>query len=157
HGTLAISGPLPIEFLRGCGLPEPLIDYLPSLLNEAIQFYSCFISHSSADGEFTTRLHSDLQTAGVRCWFAPEDLKIGERFRLRIEDSIRIHDKLLLVLSQNAIASEWVETEVEAAFERERREKRTVVFPVRVDDAVMETQAAWASDIRRTRHIGDFR
>jgi hypothetical protein len=31
--TLAKSGPLPINFLRGCGLPNSLITYLPSLLN----------------------------------------------------------------------------------------------------------------------------
>jgi hypothetical protein len=31
-----------------------------------------------------------------------------------------------------------------------------VLFPVRLDDAVMDAQAGWAADIRRTRHIGDF-
>jgi len=39
HRTLALSGQLPLSFLRGCGLPDKLIDYLPSLLwNQAIQF-----------------------------------------------------------------------------------------------------------------------
>jgi hypothetical protein len=42
--TLSLSKDLPISFLRGCGLPDNLIEYLPSLLAEAIQFYSCFIS-----------------------------------------------------------------------------------------------------------------
>jgi hypothetical protein len=32
-----------------------------------------------------------------------------------------------------------------------------VLFPIRTDDAVMDTTAAWAADIRRTRHIADFR
>ena len=31
-----------------------------------------------------------------------------------------------------------------------------VLFPIRLDDAVMETDQAWASNLRRTRHIGDF-
>jgi hypothetical protein len=30
------------------------------------------------------------------------------------------------------------------------------VFEVRLDDAVMETDQAWAADIRRMRNIGDF-
>jgi hypothetical protein len=30
-------------------------------------------------------------------------------------------------------------------------------FPIHLDDAVMETDQAWASNLRRTRHIGDFR
>jgi hypothetical protein len=32
-----------------------------------------------------------------------------------------------------------------------------VLFPVRVDDAVMETKKAWAGKLRRSRNIGDFR
>jgi hypothetical protein len=92
----------------------------------------------------------------VRCWYAPEDLKIGDRFRDRIEESIRFHDKVLLVLSANSINSPWVQTEVEAALERERREKRSVLFSIRLDEEVMETTQAWAADLRRTRHIGDF-
>src|SRR5262249_47950064 len=36
--VLARSGPLPLAFLRGCGLPERLIEYLPSILNEPLQF-----------------------------------------------------------------------------------------------------------------------
>jgi len=46
---------------------------------------------------------------------------------------------------------------VETAFEQERRDNKTVLFPVRLDDAVMETQNAWAADVKRTRQIGDFR
>jgi hypothetical protein len=75
--TLKNSGPLPIAFLRGAGLPDNLIEYLPSLLNEAIQRYSCFISHSSKDKDFAERLHADLQNKGVRCWLAPHDMPIG--------------------------------------------------------------------------------
>jgi uncharacterized protein YjbI with pentapeptide repeats len=62
--TLKSSGPLPIAFLRGVGLPDNLIEYLPSLLNTAIQFYSCFISYSGKDQAFAERLHSDLQKQG---------------------------------------------------------------------------------------------
>jgi len=31
-----------------------------------------------------------------------------------------------------------------------------VLFPVRLDDTVMQTSEAWAADIRRMRHITDF-
>jgi uncharacterized protein YjbI with pentapeptide repeats len=79
HRTLQRSGPLPLAFLRGVGLPDNLIDYLPSLLNQSIQFFSCFISYSSKDQEFADRLHADLQNKGVRCWFAPHDMPIGAK------------------------------------------------------------------------------
>jgi hypothetical protein len=93
----------------------------------------------------------------VRCWLASEDLKIGDQFRQVIDREVHQRDKLLLVLSEHSIGSRWVETEVEAALERERQGNQTVLFPVRLDDVVMNTDKAWAADIRRTRHIGDFR
>ena len=68
HQTLTKSGRLPLSFLRGCGLPEILIDYIPALfLDNPIEFYSCFISYSTADSDFADRLYADLQNKGVRC------------------------------------------------------------------------------------------
>ncbi|HEU5375784.1 MAG TPA: TIR domain-containing protein [Ktedonobacteraceae bacterium] len=51
------------------------------------------------------RLHADLQAEGVRCWFAPEDMKIGNRIRQRIDEAIHLQDKLLLLLSVHSLAS----------------------------------------------------
>ena len=155
--TLYLSqGNIPEVFLRGAGVPDTMIDYLHSLTGKAIDFYSCFISYSSKDQDFAERLYADLQSKEVRCWFTPEDLKIGDKFRPRIDESIRIHDKLLLVLSASSVTSQWVEQEVETALERERREGRTVLFPIRVDNAIMTTKDGWPTFIRNTRHIGDF-
>ena len=112
---------------------------------------------STKESDFAQRLHADLQVKGVRCWFAPEDLKIGDNFRMRIDESIRVYDKLMVILSANSINSPWVEEEVEAAIEKEHRQNKLVLFPIRLDDAVMETEQAWASNLHRMRHIGDFR
>jgi len=83
-------------------------------------------------------------------------LKIGDRFRQRIDEAIRIHNKLLVILSEDSVSSAWVEEEVESALGRERKENRLELFPVRIDDAVMSSEQAWASSLRRIRHIGDF-
>jgi uncharacterized protein YjbI with pentapeptide repeats len=150
------EGVIPEAFLRGAGLTDALIDYAHSLTQYPI-YYSCFISYSSKDHDFAERLHADLQSKGVRCWFAPEDMKIGDKIRPRIDEAIRIHEKLLLVLSEHSVESAWVEKEVETAFEKERQQNGLVLFPIRLDGTVMKTTKAWAADIRRTRHIGDFR
>jgi hypothetical protein len=147
---------IPEKFLRGAGVPEDFIVYMRSLAAKPIEFYSCFISYSSKDQEFTERLYADLQSEGVRCWFAPEDLKIGDKFRTRIDESIRSYDKLMVVLSENSIRSPWVEEEIEAALEKERQQNKLVLFPLRLNDAVMQTQQAWAASLRRMRHIGEF-
>jgi hypothetical protein len=152
------QGKIPEIFLRNAGVPDSIIEAIPSLVSslKPIDFYSCFISYSSKNHDFAERLHADLLVKGVRCWLDKEDLKIGEKFRPRIDEAIRRHDKLLLVLSQYSVKSTWVETEVETAFEKERRSKKLVLFPIRLDEAVMRTRQAWATDIRRQRHIGDF-
>jgi hypothetical protein len=151
------KGKIPDTFLRGCGVPETFITFAKSLVASPIEFYSCFISYSSKDGDFATEIHGKLQAQQVRCWKDSEDLKIGDRFQDVIENAIRLHDKLLVVLSENSVNSPWVEREVQAAFEKEQRQGSTMLFPVRLDDAVMDCPRAWAADIRRTRHIGDFR
>jgi TIR domain/Pentapeptide repeats (8 copies) len=156
HRTMAISGPLPLAFLRGCGLPDEFIDYLPSLLSQPIQFYSCFISYSTKDQLFVERLHADLQNKNVRCWFAPHDLPIGAKTWDAIDEAIRVRDKVLLVLSQAAIDSDWVEDEVNRAYAEERDRKALVLFPVRIDDSVMTTNEPWARKLRDQRNIGDF-
>lgn len=142
---------------QGASVGNPLVRYVQSFRVMPIEYYSCFISYSNSDLGFVERLYNDLQSRRLKCWFAPEDLKIGDPFTERIEESIRLHDKLLLVLSEASVKSPWVEREVAAAMERERRQDRLVLVPVRIDDAVMTSDRAWAAEIRRNRHIGDFR
>jgi hypothetical protein len=101
-------------------------------------------------------LYADLQSNHIRCWFAPEDLKIGDKIRTGIDEAIHLHDKLLLILSKSSVASGWVEREVKTALAKERKEKRTVLFPVRVDKAVFESPFDWATEIRHERNIGNF-
>jgi uncharacterized protein YjbI with pentapeptide repeats len=151
------GGNIPETFLRGAGVSDTFITYARSLVANPIEYYTCFISYSSQDQKFAERLHTDLQSKGIRCWFAPEDLRIGEKFRQRIDESIHLYDKLLLLLSEHSVSSSWVETEVESAMEKEHLQKKLVLFPIKLDETAMETSQAWAADIRRTRHIGDFR
>jgi uncharacterized protein YjbI with pentapeptide repeats len=157
HRTLQRSGQLPLPFLRGLGLPDNFIEYLPSLLKQAVQHYSCFISYSAKDQAFAERLHADLQNKGVRCWFAPHDMPTGAKIWDAIDEAIKLRDKLLLILSENSIESDWVEDEVQKAFAEERDRKELVLFPVRIDDAVMETPKPWARKLRDQRNVGDFR
>ena len=152
------QGKIPEIFLRKAGVPESIIEQIPALIGslKTIDYYTCFISYSSKDEDFAKKLYTDLQSNGVRCWFAPEDMKIGEKFWHRIDESIKLYDKLLVVLSQHSVESEWVEREVIAAQEKERQLKKPVLFPITLDEAFKLTNAPWAADIRRSRHTGNF-
>ena len=70
---------------------------------------------------------------GVRCWFAPYDVKSGRKLHEQIDEAIRMYQKLLLVLSPSSMESEWVKTEIAKARRRETREKnKRMLFPVRL-------------------------
>lgn len=163
--TLTKSGHMPREFLRGCGLNESAIQAVYANDQETLDinlgsegdYFSCFISYSSRDESFAGKLHFDLQEKGVRCWYAPHDMKIGERILDSIYAAIRQREKLLLILSEKSVTSEWVRDEVERAFAEERDRGDSVIFPVRIDDEVMNSNMPWALKIRENRHIGDFK
>ena len=131
YRTLAKSGPVSVNFLRGCGLPETQITSLRSML--ANDFYSCFISYSGHDQIFADRLHADLQNKGVRCWFAPHDVRGGRKLHEQLDEAIRVYDRLLLILSVHSMNSEWVKTEIANARQKELSERRQVLFPVSLE------------------------
>jgi len=62
------------------------------------------------------------------------------------------YDKLLVVLSEHSVGSQWVEHEVEMALAKERGENHTVLFPIRLDEAIMEMEYdGWPSEVKHTR------
>ena len=160
HRTIAKSGDLPLAFLRGVGLPDWLIETYRGYLASPIQVYSCCISYATADDLFAKRLHADLQDHGVRCWFAGEDLKIpegqlGYDHHQAIDNEIRRRHKLLIALSETSITRPWVKWEVEEALDEEQRRGKPILFPIRLDDAILGATTGWATDVKR-RFIGDF-
>lgn len=130
------KGKIPESFLRGCGVPESLITQMHSLVSaeDGIEFYSCFISYSGKDEDFARRLHEKMRDARLRVWFAPEEIKGGKKLHEQIETAIRVYDKLLIVLSEASLQSEWVMTELRKARKAERQSGKRKLFPVRLVD-----------------------
>ena len=139
--TLQKSKEVPTEFFEGCGVPDSLITYLPSLLGQPFEFYSCFISYSTADTEFCDRLHSRMRQEHLRVWYSPHDIQGGKTLIDQIDSAIRLHNKLLIVLTEHSMRSDWVATEIRKARQREEKEGKRVLFPIRLVD--YETIQAW--------------
>lgn len=157
HTLYRSRGQIPEAFLKGVGLDAHFISKITALFGgKTPQYYSCFISSSQKDESFARRLYDDLQKRKVHCYFAYEDMPIGAKIRPEVEEKIHLYDKVLLVISENSIESRWVENEVESALEREAKTQKNILLPVRIDDAVMETDKAWAATIRRQVNMGDF-
>ncbi|MFT3827392.1 MAG: toll/interleukin-1 receptor domain-containing protein [Chitinophagaceae bacterium] len=110
---------------------------------DAPPFYSVFISYSTKDEAFCQALYNSLKNVGIRVWFAPINMKAGQKIHQQVSDAIRQYDKLLLVLSEASIESGWVGTEIFAARDREIREGKQLLFPIRLSsfDVIQKWQA----------------
>ena len=117
------QGKMPEIFLRGCGLPDEIISYYPSLISsaKAIDFYSCFISYSHANKSFAQRLHDQLQAKGIRCWLDSHEILPGDNIYKEIERGVRLWDKVLLCASKDSLTSGWVDDELKHAFAKEKK------------------------------------
>jgi hypothetical protein len=120
-------------------------------------FQSCFLSYSARDSAFAEHLYLRLQRDQVNVWFAPKDLPYGDKIRDGVQEALLQRDRTLVILSQNSVSSQWVETEVETAMEIERKTgRREVLLPLAIDDSIDTLSTGWAADIRRIRNIGRF-
>jgi uncharacterized protein YjbI with pentapeptide repeats len=117
---IASSGRIHEAFLRGVGLPDEWIAYIPSLVGHGIEFFSCFISYSSLDKHFALRLHDALQSRGIRCWLDEKQLLPGQDISRELEKGIYLWDTFLLCASTNSLTSWWGRRRDQNNLEKER-------------------------------------
>ena len=151
------KGTVPDAFLRGAGIPDVLIDYARSLIDQPIEFHSCFISYSHEDKAFARLLHDRLQGQGIRCWLDEHQLLPGDDLHEGIDRGIRLWDKVLLCASKSSLTSWWVDGEINRAFQKEaqimkeRRGKKVLaLIPLNLDGFLFsgEYQSGKKSEIK---------
>lgn len=157
------KGKIAEPFLRGAGVPENLIEQIPSLTEQPVQFYSCFISYSHKDKSFAHRLHDALQGRGIRCWLDEKQLLPGHNMYDEVALGILKQDKVLLCCSKHSLRSWWVEAEITAAFAKEQkiRKKRgkrvSIVIPLDLDGYLLEKWKDGKAAQLKVRLAADFK
>lgn len=147
------AGKIPEVFLRGCGLSDAAIEYTklsdPALstddinkilhrlhtlrAGQALQISPLFISYSAANSQFVETVGNHLTQKGIRYWRDMHE-KNGQREK-QIAWAIPQTSKVLLVLSEQAMKSDWVEQDVQEARKLEKEIGRGVLYPVALDDS----------------------
>ena len=115
-------------FLRRAGVSRGLIEDLAKGQRFARQYETCFLSYSSKDMPFAKKLYRSLENAGVRVFWDRFDVLPGESLSDQILEAIHQHDRLIVVLSVNGMASDWVRKEIELAWYH----KRDSLVPIRL-------------------------
>lgn len=88
-----------------------------------------FVSHSHKDDVFTAQLVSDLRRAGADVWVDVTDVTHDD-FVKRINAGLKGREWLILVMSPDALQSNWVQLEVNAAIGLVMQKRMQSIIPV---------------------------
>lgn len=89
-----------------------------------------FLSHTSIDKPFVEKLAKDLNNLGIDVWYDKYQIKVGESILWKIDEGIRESEYLGIVISKEALKSEWVKTEITAAWQKQVEQKGNFVLPI---------------------------
>jgi len=111
--------------IQWTGIPEHLTPILKSKANSAadnLTYYQplpkpfdVFLSYSSADTNWVTRLKSDLEQRGIKVWFDRDQIRPGSFFAEAIGKGLVDSKTFIIVVSPDSIQSSWVRDEYHRA------------------------------------------
>jgi hypothetical protein len=82
-----------------------------------------FISHASKDDDFVKELRDALEGHQLTVWVDSRNLRSGDKLAPEISTAIEQARQVIVVVSPDALHSEWVQREVKQALEVEARRK----------------------------------
>ena len=173
--TLRLSrGEIPEEFLKNCGLApweilsaklyDPTLDggQITDILYgiheeraKGVFRTGIFISYSHVDSKFADKMKERLEEEGFTVWLDRHDLKAGQTQK-QIDRAIRLHDIVLLILSEASVESDWVVHELQTARRKEKEQKRDILCPVALDKAWEGKPNIVEWEHLFTKHVLDF-
>lgn len=97
--------------------------------------HDVFISYSSQNKEAAQAICHALEQNEIRCWMAPRDIPYGAQYGDVIDDAIKTCKVVVVLFSETAASSQWVNGELNVAFE----EQKTII-PFRLDQTPLKGQ-----------------
>jgi predicted nucleotide-binding protein len=88
-----------------------------------------FVSYSNSDQEYAAGIFREMATSGMSVW-TDNELMVGSDWATEIEDALEESDVVVILVSPNSVASEWVNFELGFALSAAKK-----VVPVLINDA----------------------
>lgn len=94
-----------------------------------------FVSYAHADAEFANRLVADLRAKGFECWSDSSAIRAGAQWTRSIAEGIANSSTVLVVVTQQALQSDWVEKEILWA---QQQPEKKLVIPLLLENVTHE-------------------
>lgn len=114
---------------------------------------SAFISYSYKDSEVADRIANQLNQANISIFQDKLSLQAGSSISNTIRSELSTSDYLILLLSPEALESNWVTHELEYAIGKDWRERAITVIPIKVKPCKIPSYIASWSLIDATRNL----
>jgi len=111
--------------------------------------FDVFISHSSKDAHAASAIKQHLQSCGIRCWKAPDDIMPGESWPQAILRAISNSHTMVLVWSTNSTSSGEVSKELTLAMRN-----NLIVVPFRIEN--VSASGEWEYHLANTHWMDAF-
>ncbi len=154
------GGAIPGSFLAGVGSPESLVAYQQTLVDSSALSGDYFIACSAGDVAFASKLQDDLRANGARCWIFPENARGSALVDRRssseeeeIERWIRHYEKLMVVCTPEAFASETIRNDIVAAREKQDSQDEWVLFLVTGDGSMNSPRDRYARELSAAHRV----
>lgn len=109
-----------------------------------------FISHSSKDKPFVRKVATDIKLFGHTPWLDEWDIRVGEFIPEKLSIGIENADFIIVVLSEAAMKSKWVEREWQTKYWDEISNNKIHILPILYSDCNIPT-------LLKSRKYADFR
>lgn len=157
------GGAIPDSFLAGVGSPESLAGFQQTLVDGAALSGDYFIACAAGDTDFAAKLQDDLRANGARCWVFAENARGSALVDRRstseeeeIERWIRHYEKLIVVCTPEAFASETIRNDIIAAKELQMSRDEWVLFLVTGDGFMNSPRDRYARGLSAEHRVFDL-
>lgn len=123
--------------------------HISCVMVAADEHFDVFISHSTQDANAASAIKHHLQSSGLRCWKAPDDIYPGESWPSAISRALATCRIMVLVWSRNSLASKEVAKELTIAMRN-----GLSVIPFRIED--VRATGEWDYHLANTHWMDAF-